>query len=200
MSLIAGITGTLAGKTLDRLYIRVGGMTFTVFAPLPTISQLIAGGEVSLFTHLLVREDDLALYGFATEDERDLFVTLLGVSGIGARLGLAMLSAHAPDALRTAIIQEDLDRLARTPGIGKRTAQRLVLELKSAMQKQMAGKPLPSGTGAIPIASREADVVEALTGLGYSPAEAQAAFRAIPDSSKMELDEVIVRALRILAR
>ncbi len=199
MSLIAAISGTVAGKTLDRVYLRVGGITFAIAAPLPTLSQLVHGGEAMLFTHLLVREDDLALYGFLTEDERDLFVTLLGVSGVGARLGLAMLSAHAPDALRTAIIQEDFDRLARTPGIGKKTAQRIVLDLKATMLKQMAGKPLPTG-GNVPPSNREADVIDALTGLGYSPAEAVAAFRAIASSDQMELDEIIVRALRSLAR
>ncbi len=199
MSLIAAISGTVAGKTLDRVYLRVGGITFAIAAPLPTLSQLVNGGEAMLFTHLLVREDDLALYGFLSEDERDLFVTLLGVSGVGARLGLAMLSAHAPDALRTAIIQEDFDRLARTPGIGKKTAQRIVLDLKATMLKQMAGKPLPTG-GSAPVSNREADVIDALTGLGYTPAEAAAAFRAIPQSDQMELDEIIVRALRSLAR
>ena len=200
MSLIAAVTGVVAGKTLDRAYILVGGVTFGVFAPLPALSQMVQGESVTLFTHLQVREDDLSLFGFLTEDERDLFVTLLGVSGIGARLGMAMLAAQHPDALRTAVVQEDLDRLARIPGIGKKTAQRLVLEMKPKLEKQLAGRPLAPGASATQRAGRDTDVIDALTGLGYTAAEAQAALRAIPDAEHLALDELIVKALRVLAR
>ena len=205
MSLIAALTGTIAGKTLDQALVGVGGVVFAVAAPLPTLSQLTVGNEATLYTHLIVREDDLALYGFATTEERDLFVKLLGVSGVGARLGLAMLSTHAPEALCRAIINEDIDRLARTPGIGKKLAQRLALELKAPLAKFLAGlppsadgEPLPAGS--MGVDTRDADVVEALTGLGYSANEAQAALRAVPEAATFSLDELIVRALRILAR
>ncbi len=200
MSLIAGLSGIVASKTLDRVVLRVGGVSFSVAAPLPLLSQLVVGDTAELHTHLLVREDDLALFGFGSEDERDLFVTLLGVSGVGARLGLAMLSNHSPDALRQAIASEDLDRLTRTPGIGKKLAQRIVLELKPVISKQIAHMPAIPGGDTSSADARESDVIEALTGLGYSAAEAQSALRAIPDMNTMALDEVIVRALRLLAR
>ena len=204
MSLIAGIAGTIAGKTLDRALIQVGGITFAVAAPLPTLSQLVVGNEAALHTHLIVREDDLQLYGFATTEERDLFVTLLGVSGVGARLGIAMLSTHSPEAICRAILGDDIDRLARTPGIGKKMAQRIALELKGPITKLMAGSPgmasatdMPAGS---PADTRQQDAVEALTGLGYSAAEAQSALRGILDGDTLTLDELIVRALRVLAR
>ena len=206
MSLIAGIAGVVEAKTLDRALLRVGGITFAVAAPLPTLSQLVVGNEAALHTHLIVREDDLALYGFATAEERDLFVILLGVSGVGARLGLAMLSTHSPEALCRAILGDDIDRLSRTPGIGKKMAQRIALELKTPVTKFMANAPgiaalsgmdLPS---IAPADSRQSDAVEALTGLGYSATEAQAALRAIPNAADLSLDELIVKALRTLAR
>jgi Holliday junction DNA helicase RuvA len=204
LSLIAGINGRVAGKTLDRALIAVGGITFAVAAPLPTLSQLVVGEEAALHTHLIVREDDLQLYGFATTEERDLFVILLGVSGVGARLGIAMLSTHSPDAICRAILADDVDRLARTPGIGKKMAQRIALELKGPITKLMAGAPAMAAAGGFPAASaadtRDQDAVDALTGLGYSAAEATAAIRNIPDSATLSLDELIVKALRVLAR
>ncbi len=207
MSLIAGLSGTVEGKTLDRVLVRAGSFVLSVAAPLPTIAQLTLGSEVMLHTHLIVREDDLALFGFASAEERDLFVILLNVSGVGARLGLALLSTHTPDAICRAILSDDVDRLARTPGIGKKMAQRIALELKAPITKLMANAPgiaaaaggnLPSpGT---PADTRERDAVEALTGLGYSAAEAQQALRNIPNAADLSLDELIVRALRTLAR
>lgn len=208
MSLIAALTGTVDGKTLDQALLRVGGVVFAVATPLPDLAALVVGSEATLYTQLIVREDDLALYGFATTEARDLFVKLLAVSGVGARLGLAMLSTHTPDALCRAIINEDIDRLARTPGIGKKLAQRLALELKTPLTKFLAGLPPQLGADGAPLPdtptatadAREADVVEALTGLGYNAAAAQTALRAIPDADTLSLDELIVRALRVLAR
>ena len=207
MSLIAAITGNVAGKTLDQALMRVGGVVFAVATPLPDLAALVVGSEATLYTQLIVREDDLALYGFATTEARDLFVKLLAVSGVGARLGLAMLSTHTPDALCRAIINEDIDRLARTPGIGKKLAQRLALELKAPLTKFLAGLPPQVGADGVPLPdapvamdTRDADVVEALTGLGYNAAAAQTALRAIPDADALSLDELIVRALRVLAR
>lgn len=205
MSLIAGLAGRVEAKTLDRALVRVGGITFAVAAPLPTLSQLVIGNEATLHTHLIVREDDLALYGFATAEERDLFVILLGVSGVGARLGLAMLSTHSIEALCRAILGDDIDRLARAPGIGKKMAQRIALELKAPITKFVANAPgIAALSGMdLPVASptaRQTDAVEALTGLGYSAAEAQAALRAIPNANDLSLDELIVKALRTLAR
>lgn len=204
MTLIAGVTGIVAGKALDQAFVSVGGIVLGIAIPLPTLSQLTLGSETTLHTHLLVREDDLALYGFATMEERDLFVKLIAVSGVGPRLGLAMLSAHAPDALCRAILNDDLDRLSRTPGIGKKLAQRLVLELKAPITKFMASAPnLAAAAGATTYSmkdTRDMDAVDALTGLGYGAPEVQAALRNVPDAENLSLDELIVKVLRVLAR
>ncbi len=205
LSLIAGLHGIIEGKTLDRALVRAGGFVLAVAAPLPTLAQLAPGSEVTLHTHLIVREDDLALFGFLTPEERDLFIVLLGVSGVGARLALALLSTLSPEAICRAILADDADRLARTPGIGKKMAQRIALELKAPITKLMANAPgIATAAGSVSAASpadtREADAVEALTGLGYSAAEAQSALRTIPNAADLSLDELIVRALRILAR
>lgn len=204
LSLIAGLHGIIEGKTLDRALVRAGGFVLAVAAPLPTLAQLAPGSEVTLHTHLIVREDDLALFGFLTPEERDLFIVLLGVSGVGARLALALLSTLSPEAICRAILADDADRLARTPGIGKKMAQRIALELKAPITKLMANAPGIAAAGSVSAASpadtREADAVEALTGLGYSAAEAQSALRTIPNAADLSLDELIVRALRILAR
>jgi Holliday junction DNA helicase RuvA len=207
LSLIAGISGAVEAKTLDSVLVRVGGFVLAVAAPLPTLGQLTLGATVTLHTHLLVREDDLALYGFASAEERDLFARLLAVSGVGPRLGLALLSTLSAEALCRAILSEDIERLARTPGVGKKTAQRLVIELKGPITKMLAAYPDLAGAGGaaagpmLPAGSSiESDAVEALTGLGYSAAEVMQALRAIPDAASLPLDELIVRALRSLAR
>ena len=129
---------------------------------------------ILLHTHLVVREDDLTLIGFATEDELDLFENLIAVSGVGPKLALALLSGMAPDALRLAIGQEQPDVLARVPGIGKKTAQKIVLELKDKMGAVEVAEGLAALTEA------DAAVIDALTALGYSIVEAQRAVQGLP--------------------
>lgn len=207
MSLITGITGLFVGRNGDSAHIRVGGITFAVTVPLPEISMLQINEEVSLFTHFIVREEDMSLYGFVSSEERDLFTKLLNVSGVGARLSIALVSTHTVEALCRAIINEDLDRLTRTPGVGKKLAQRLVLELKTPITKFLEGLPdLPGEStqreiGQGPAAKvRERDIIDAVAGLGYSANEVQAALRFIPDASDLSLDQVIVKVLRVLAQ
>ena len=205
MSLIAGITGPVAGKTSDKLLINIGGLTMAVATPLPTLAQAPLSEVITLHAHLVVREDDLALYGFTTAEERDLFVRLLGVSGVGAKVGMALLSTHSVDALCAAIINGDMQRLTRTPGVGLKLAQRLSLELKTSLTKFLANLPPsihadgPARETIIGAATNESDVTDALTGLGYSAAEVQSALRTIPDASATPLDALIMKVLRILA-
>lgn len=169
----------------------VGGVGFRVRAPTSTLANLGAiGSEVQLFTHLHVREDEISLYGFATEDERNLFETLLTVSGIGPKVGLGILSAAPADTLRVAIAQGNLDVLTAIPGIGKKMAQRLILELK--------GKIDVSGLGAVSeLTPLDKDVIDALINLGYSAAEATRAARAVP-SNVPALEERVRVALQYL--
>jgi holliday junction DNA helicase RuvA len=195
--MIAAVRGTVEGKTLDSVFVTVGGgVTLRIFAPLTTLSRLNAGEQVHLHTYLLVREDALTLYGFATTDERDTFETLLSVGGVGPRIGLALLSGLGANGLREAVLSEDLARLSLAPGVGRKLAGRLVLELRPRFEK--LGIMVPAGAGG-PTGSVRAQVIEALTNLGYPTAQATAAVRGLPDDASGSLEDLIMRALRNLA-
>lgn len=196
--MIAAVRGTLADKSLDSAYVEVGGVTLRVYAPLGTLSGLTVGEPVRLHTYLLVREDVLALYGFATADDRELFEQLLAVGGVGPRIAVALLSAMSASAFREAILTDDVPRLTLTPGVGKKLAARLVLELRPRFEKMAPLGPAGqagSGTGAT-----RAAIVEALTSLGYPPNEAAAAARGVPDNASGSLEDLILLALRSLAK
>ncbi len=170
--------------------ILVGGVGFLVSVPQTLLNGLSGPGqEVTLHTHLHVRENDLALYGCQSEEELALFRLLLGVSGIGPKVALAVLSFLPADQLQTAIAQEDVVTLARVPGIGPKTAKKLVFDLKDKVAVGvMAGEPQPVLTDA------DADLIAALTTLGYSVAEAQEAIRALPQEP-LPLEERVRLAL-----
>ncbi|MBX5456246.1 MAG: Holliday junction branch migration protein RuvA [Thermogemmatispora sp.] len=192
--MIASIHGILEAQREDHLIIRVGGFGLRVFVPASTRNRFSTpGSEVSLYTHLHVREDGLALYGFAEEAERDMFELLIGVSGVGPKVALALLSVLDAPTFYRAIAQEDVQLLARAPGVGKKLAGRLVLELKG---KVPAIAPGTASAGGI----RRSEVLEALVGLGYSPAAAQAAIARLPQDQNLTLEEQITLALRSLAR
>ncbi len=197
--MIVAVRGALAGKTLDSALISVGGVTLRVLAPLSALSGLTIGDEVTLHTSFLVREDALTLYGFATTDDRDLFEQMLTVTGVGPRVGLALLSSMSGAAFREAVMREDVTRLTLAPGIGKKLASRIVLELKPRFEKGPVPEFATSSASEAPTASR-ADVVAALTSLGYSPVEAAAAARALPDNAAGSLEDLIFQALRSLAK
>ena len=195
--MIAAVRGTLTDKSLDSAYVEVAGVTLRVYAPLSTLSGLTVGETVRLHTYLLVREDVLALYGFASADDRELFEQLLAVGGVGPRIAVALLSAMSANAFREAILNEDLQRLTLAPGVGKKLAARLVLELRPKFEKMAPlgaiGQP---GTGS---GATRAAIVEALTNLGYPPNEAVAAARGVPDNASGNLEDLILLALRSLA-
>ena len=184
--MIATLHGKIQSRTDDSLVINVGGVGFRVRVPSQTLENLGAtGSDVQLFTHLRVREDELSLYGFATEDELHLFETLMTVSGIGPKVAMNVLSSASVDTLRVAIAQGNVDALTAIPGIGKKTAQRLALELK--------GKIDVSGLGEVSeLTQADADVVDALINLGYSAAEAARAARSVPSTAKTIEDRVRV--------
>ena len=168
----------------------VGGVGFQVSVPQTFLDGLSGPGQkVTLHTHLHVRENDLALYGCQSEEELALFRLLLGVSGIGPKVALAVLSFLPANQLQTAIAQEDVVTLARVPGIGPKTAKKLVFDLKDKVAVEvMAGEPQPVLTDA------DADLIAALTTLGYSVAEAQEAIRALPQEP-LPLEERVRLAL-----
>jgi Holliday junction DNA helicase RuvA len=188
--MIASLTGSVAAVGKDFVVLQVGGVGFQVFVPQSLVDRLRgAGQEATLFAHLHVRENELALYGCASEEELALFRLLLGVSGIGPKVALAILSFLPPDRLQAAIAQEDVATLARVPGIGPKTAKKLVFNLMDKVSVDLpAGEPPPALTEA------DADLIAALTGLGYSIAEAQEAMRHLP-REPLPLEEKVRLAL-----
>ncbi len=187
--MIATIEGRASARTRNALVVTVGGLGLRVFCPQPLLQSTRVGDVVLLFTHLVVREDELSLMGFASEDELTLFELLLGVSGVGPKMALGLLSAMAPDALRLAIGQEQPDVIARVPGIGKKTAQKIVLELRD----KVGAPEISEGLAALTAADEA--VIDALTALGYSIVEAQRAVQGLP----RELTDVEERLRRALA-
>lgn len=192
--MIASVRGTLLFLAVDHCVVETGGVGLMVYAPRPVLGNLgEIGGEVRLYTHLHIREDLLALFGFATTDQRYLFETLLSVSGIGPKVALSLLSSASPDELRIAIAGGDTARLARVPGIGKKTAERLVLELKTKVG--VKGGTLPTD-GSPAVLSVNAELAEMLVSLGFSSGEAANAISALPTDAPAELEERLRLALR----
>ena len=188
--MIAGLHGKLQAVGSDWAIIDIGGMSFQVYMPTSTLSTLgTIGKEVKLHTHFHLREDNATLYGFASAEELGLFKTLLGVSGIGPKLALAMLSAMSVEKLAMAIATGSTDLLTMVPGIGKKTASRIILELK---EKIGAGLIIPTAQ----LAEENTDVIAALTSLGYSVNEATRAVATLPSDESLSLEEKIKLALQ----
>jgi Holliday junction DNA helicase RuvA len=189
---IAFLTGRVAGKGAGFALLEVSGVGYRLLMSTRSLAALPGEGDtVTVQTHLYVREDELTMYGFENEDERGLFETLIGVTGIGPKVALAVLSALRPDTLRAAVAADDLAMLSSVPGVGKKTAQRLVLELKDKLD-------LPDlaagGTGPHPVAASEAR--DALLAMGFTVAEAAAALRGSDDSASAE--DLLKSALKTL--
>ena len=188
--MIASLHGKVATLGTDWAVINVGGIGFQVYMPTSTLSALGAiGKEVQLYTHFHLREDNATLYGFASPEELSLFQTLIGVSGLGPRLALAMLSAMSVEQLVTAIATGSVDLLTVIPGIGKKVANRIVLELKEKIGADWITTPVTQ------FARENTDVLSALTSLGYSAAEAAKAVATLPATPEMSLEEKIKLAL-----
>ncbi|GAH23268.1 unnamed protein product [marine sediment metagenome] len=191
--MIATLEGTLEYRGVDSVIINVGGIGFQVHVPGSTLSQLGAiNDKVSLYTHLHLREDNVSLYGFASEEELALFKNLISVSGIGPKAALALLSASNPEQLAMAIASGNVDIISQVPGIGKKIAGRLVVELKGKLEREWKGAVLP-------LAAENADAIAALTNLGYSLREAIQAVSNLPDLSELTLEEKVKMALQQLA-
>jgi Holliday junction DNA helicase RuvA len=191
---IAGLTGKLATVGPDHVVVQVGGIGFRLSVPQTLLESLPAPGrEIALFTHLHVRETELALFGFRSEEELALFTLLLGVSGIGPKVALSILSSLPPDQLRAAVAREDIATLARVPGIGPKTARKLCFDLRDRMAAQ-----LPSGALPPALTPADEDLIAALTGLGYSVVEAQEAMRALPQEP-LSLEERVRLSLAYFA-
>lgn len=187
--------GSLRGSVLERsatgeAVIEVGGVGYRVLVP--SLATLTPGEPAFLFTHLHVREDALLLYGFPTREERDTFEVLIGATGVGPKLALAICSVHGPPALRRVLADDDVDALTLVPGVGKRTAQRLLLELKARLEVPgvVALDDGSEGSG-------RRQVREALAELGYGPDEVRDALAGLPDDGPVE--QLLRDALRRMA-
>lgn len=193
--MIAALRGSLLGVGADYAIIEAGGVGYQVWAPRGVLQNLPeVGEEARLHTYLLVREDALLLYGFGSLEERGFFELLLSVTGVGPKVALSLMSSAPLDQLQIAIASENAAMLAQVPGIGKKTAARLILELKSKIN---LGATAPALAAAAPnVTHANFEVQEVLQSLGYSAAEAQAAVAALPADAPPEIEERIRLALR----
>ncbi|WP_028647709.1 Holliday junction branch migration protein RuvA [Nocardiopsis sp. CNT312] len=201
--MIAFLTGRVAARGADTAVIDLGGVGMTVRCTPAALSGLHTGETGTVATSLIVREDSLTLFGFADADERDLFEQLQTASGVGPRLALAMLSIHSPSSLRHAVATEDTAALTRVPGIGKKGAQRIVLELRGRLDAPVADDgPLPGMAAAQPDGAWKGQVVSGLVNLGWSAKDAEAAAAAVAAEAEDTADvSVLLRsALRKLSR
>lgn len=187
--MIASVRGTVLRTALDSVVVEVGGVGMLLHTTPRTAAGMRLGEAASLATSLVVREESLTLYGFADEDERALFETVQTVSGVGPRLALAMLAVHSPDAVRAAVTTGDLVALTKVPGIGRKGAERIVLELRD----RIGGPAEPVSVGDRPAtAAWQGQVREALVGLGWTARQADDAVEAV---TPMAVDGATVSAL-----
>ena len=193
--MIASLTGTLTDRATDHAVIECGGVGFRVNASSHTLAKLpAAGGQATVHTHLILREDGAHLYGFAAPEERELFLSLSSVAGVGPKMALAVLSGSTVADTRRAIAAGDVKRFQVVPGIGRKTAERVIVELRERIAGELAAEPAGGAADAGPRALAR----EGLVGLGYDPAEAEgmldAAERAAgPDAAP---EDLIAAALR----
>ena len=195
--MIGRLTGILLEKTPPTVTIDVHGLGYEVDVPMSTFYNLPATGEkVSLFTHLAIREDGHFLYGFGSQDERAAFRQLLKISGIGARTALAVLSGLSVNELAQAVAMQEAGRLTKIPGIGKKTAERLLLELRDKLPRAAAGgAKVGAGETA---ADATGDILNALLALGYNEREALGAMKALPPATPVA--DGIRQALKLLSK
>jgi len=190
--MISSLRGNLTRVEEDELILEVGGVGFAVSVPTTVLKQMSPLGEEQfLFTYLSVREDALQLYGFLSSGDRKLFLQLLDVTGVGPRTALAALSTMDADMLRNAIVSNQPEVLARVPGVGRKTAERIIFQLKDKME----GAVGEAGTRGL----EDGEVVAALRALGYNLVEAQVAVQAVPDDTELSVEDKIRLALQALA-
>ncbi|HEY8053201.1 MAG: Holliday junction branch migration protein RuvA [Steroidobacterales bacterium] len=195
--MIGSVRGRIAAKSPPQVTVEVAGIGYEVEAPMSTFLQLPAlGAEVHLLTHLVVREDAHVLYGFATEDERRLFRSLIRVSGVGPKIALALLSGISVTAFAQCVRSEDVSALTRIPGVGRKTAERLIVEMRDRLAPPAGGAATAS---ALSGSTAESEAYGALVALGYRPAEADRLIKAVGPGTH-STEELIRRALQGAAR
>jgi Holliday junction DNA helicase RuvA len=186
--MIARLRGTVLSIKAPHVVVDAGGVGYRVTCAQTALDTVDLGRPADLHTHLAVREDSWQLYGFASEDELELFQVLLTVSGVGPRTALAVLSKLNPAAFRAAVVNQQIEALSRVPGVGKKTAEKMIFALKD----KLGGLDTAP---AMPMSAADTEILSALTALGYSAAEAQAALAALPRKEPLDLEEKLRRAL-----
>jgi Holliday junction DNA helicase RuvA len=199
--MIAQVRGTLIDKGADHVVVEVGGIGYRVTVSLQTLAALPSTGEAArLLTHLQVREDALTLFGFASDEERAAFELCISVQQVGPKLAMSILSILTPQELAAAVARGDHARLQRIPGVGKKTAERLVLELRDKLERAGLSRRAAAPAPVAPPSSQAAAVASALVNLGYRPAEAErAAAEAAEAVPGAQMAELVKKALRRLA-
>jgi holliday junction DNA helicase RuvA len=188
--MIATLRGEITQIEDSTAIIEIGGVGLRVYVPKPLRERMKPGEAIFLFTQLIVREDDWKLFGFETQADRELFTTLLGVDGVGPRTALAVLSTLNLDTVQRAVFSEEPDLLSRVPGVGKRTAQKMVLYLHDRLKPTTGLEKIAS------MSDSDSEVLAALTALGYSVVEAQTAIQSIPKDAPDEVEERLRLALQ----
>lgn len=192
--MISSLRGTISYLEEDWAVVEIGGVGLQVFVPAPTRLAWKVGDSVFLHTYLVVREDSLTLYGFDTIEARDLYIVLLGVNGVGPRLALAILSTLEPETIRRAVFQEQIEVFRRVPGVGKKTAQKIQLHL----QDKLPATSELDRVGAM--SDSDGEVLDALTSLGYSVVEAQAALQSVPKDAPDDVETRLRLALQYFSK
>ncbi|MBC8334196.1 MAG: Holliday junction branch migration protein RuvA [Anaerolineales bacterium] len=187
--MIATLRGEITQIEDTSLVVEVGGIGMRVHVPATLRERMKVGESILLYTHFVVRQDAMSLYGFESQGERDLYNMLLSVNGVGPKLALAVLSSLSLDTVQRAVFNEEYDILNRVPGVGKKTAQRIVLSLQDKL------KPLDALEQVAAMSDTDGEVLAALTALGYSVVEAQTAIQAIPKDAPKDVEERLRLAL-----
>lgn len=188
--MIASLLGELQQKEDNSLVVAVGGVGLRVAVPKILAERLNVGDKVFLHTHLIVRETELSLYGFESADERRLFVTLLGVDGVGPKMALSVLATLTIDAIQRAVFSDEPEQLSRVPGVGKKTAQKIALYLHDKL------KPDDALARVAAMSDADSEVLAALTALGYSVVEAQSAIQSISKDASKDVEDRLRIALQ----
>jgi Holliday junction DNA helicase RuvA len=187
--MIASIKGEVSTKCENDLVINVGGIGFKIMAPKAACAKAIIGNNINLFTHLVVREDSLTIYGFESREERDLYILLLSVNGVGPKTALAIISTLSVDVIISAALANRDEVFCQVPGIGRKSAQKIIIYMHDKVS-QMTSKEIIPGFKDI-----NAEVIDALVGLGYSVVEAQTAIQSIPRDAPDDLESRLRIAL-----
>ncbi|GAB4431901.1 MAG: Holliday junction branch migration protein RuvA [Anaerolineales bacterium] len=187
--MIATLRGEITQLEENALIVEIGGVGVRVFVPTPLRGAKSVGETVFVYTYLVVREQELSLYGFESQSDRDLFTLLLGVAGVGPKLALSVLSSMNYETIQRAVFSDEPELLSRVPGVGKKSAQKIALHLKDRL------KPLDTLGAVASMSDVDSEVLEALTALGYSVVEAQAAIQSVPKDAGEDVEERLRLAL-----